>query len=43
MLKYFKPSPLGIDLDQDGEEMAREIFLELCRKNGIIHCGAIKT
>jgi hypothetical protein len=35
--RFFKPSPMGINLDADGEEGGREVYLELCRKHGFEH------
>ena len=42
ILEYFKPSPMGINLDEEGNENAREIYLALCERHGYKHEGGIR-
>jgi len=32
--KYFTPAPMGIDLNSEENENAREIYISLCDKHG---------
>lgn len=43
ILKYFKPSPRGINLDDSGNENARDIYLNLCERYGCTHEGEIRV
>ena len=40
--RYFKPSPLGINLDEEGNENAREIYLQLCERYRYKQKGEIR-
>lgn len=43
ILEYYRPSPSGVDLDQPGQENARSIYLELCKREGMTHWGEVRV